>query len=430
MNERTIFQAAVEIDDPQRRAASVAEACGADVALRRGVDELLRAHESAAQVQETPADSLDGTCCESQTTGEVALDFLAPSDDPRLLGRLGNHEITRVIGRGGMGVVLEGRDTRLNRVVAIKVLAPELAGNAAARKRFLREARSAAAVVHQHVVTIHAVDEDRLPYLVMEYIDGQSLQEKIDREGHLELKEVLRIGAAVGPPYFAGRFSNGPVWVEVLAEELGLPLPAASLRPGGTNYAWGGAETGPGLSFFETPNVGMQIEFFLADRGGFTGDELIVLAGGSNDLLWQAPYGPGHVVENLRKHILDIAAAGGRTILVANSPVGGSSGAKLNELLGQELDRLQGKLGITIVPFDMAAVQAAILLSPGDFGLTNLTDPACPGCGIGVPEPDAIDTLVPNPDEYLLWDFIHWTRVVHAVIGEAAADVVAFALQP
>ncbi|MBI3465877.1 MAG: serine/threonine protein kinase, partial [Planctomycetes bacterium] len=85
-------------------------------------------------------------------------------------------------------------DTSLNRVVAIKVLAPELSGNPTACKRFLREARAAAAIVHQHVVTIHAVDEDRLPYLVMEYVDGQSLQEKIDREGHLELKEVLRIG--------------------------------------------------------------------------------------------------------------------------------------------------------------------------------------------------------------------------------------------
>jgi phospholipase/lecithinase/hemolysin len=236
-------------------------------------------------------------------------------------------------------------------------------------------------------------------------------------------------GAVAGPPYFEGRFSNGPVWVEVLAAELGLPAPAASLL-GGTNYAWGGAETGPGVSSFATPNVGLQLESFLADRGGCTGDELIVLAAGSNDLLWQAPFGPGHIVENLRKHILDIVAAGGRTILVANSPVGGSGGAKLNELLDKELDKLDAKQEITILRLDMAAVQAAILLNPGDFGLTNVTDPACPGCGIGLPEPDAIDTLVPNPDEHFLWDLIHWTRVVHAVMGQAAADAVALAAQP
>jgi serine/threonine protein kinase len=128
---------------------------------------------------------------------ELSLDFLHPTDDPGVLGTLGPYTITEVIGRGGMGVVLKARDSKLNRVVAIKVLAPELASNPMARKRFEREAHAAAAVVHQHVVTIHAVDEDRLPYLVMEYIDGQSLQEKIDREGNLKLLEILRIGQQV-----------------------------------------------------------------------------------------------------------------------------------------------------------------------------------------------------------------------------------------
>src|SRR5688572_20221274 len=61
-------------------------------------------------------------------------------------------------------------------------------------------------------------------------------------------------GAVAGPPYFSGRFSNGPAWVEVLAERLGLEAPAPCLI-GGTNYAWGGAETGDGLSFFDTPNL-------------------------------------------------------------------------------------------------------------------------------------------------------------------------------
>ena len=86
--------------------------------------------------------------------------------------------------------------------------------------------------------------------------------------------------------------------------------------------------------------------------------------------------------------------------------------------------KLEAKLEVVIHRFDMAGVQAAILQSPDDFGLTNVTDPACPGCGIGIPEPDAIDTLVPNPDEYLMWDFLHWTRVVHAIVGEVAANIV------
>jgi WD40 repeat protein len=99
------------------------------------------------------------------------------------------------VGRGGLGVVLKGYDTRLKRIVAIKVPLSQFAANAAARRRFAREAEAAAAVSHDHVVTIHAVEPDRMPpYLVMEYIDGVSLQQKLDASGPLELREILRIG--------------------------------------------------------------------------------------------------------------------------------------------------------------------------------------------------------------------------------------------
>jgi formylglycine-generating enzyme required for sulfatase activity/tRNA A-37 threonylcarbamoyl transferase component Bud32 len=119
---------------------------------------------------------------------------LAPPTEPGSLGRLGQYEVLQVVGRGGMGVVLKGRDTRLNRIVAIKVLAPELAANPTAHKRFLREAQAAAAISHDHVITIFAVEEGAVPFLVMEFIDGRSLQQKIDAQGDLELDEVLRIG--------------------------------------------------------------------------------------------------------------------------------------------------------------------------------------------------------------------------------------------
>ncbi len=89
-----------------------------------------------------------------------ALDFLGPSQQPGSLGRLGQYEILETVGRGGMGIVLKAQDTKLNRIVAVKVLAPELAANPTARKRFLREAQAAAAVSHDHVVTIYAVEEN------------------------------------------------------------------------------------------------------------------------------------------------------------------------------------------------------------------------------------------------------------------------------
>lgn len=251
-------------------------------------------------------------------------------------------------------------------------------------------------------------------------------------------------GVVAGPPYAAGRFSNGPVWVEVLAGELGLPAPAPSLV-GGTNYAWGGAETGSGLSFFDTPNVGLQIDLFLADRGGLVGDELIVVAAGGNDLIWQEPFSPSQAAKKLADQIERLAAAGGRTFLIPNlfaigdAPlVAGTAdadelntlGAHFNKKLTKELDDLDEGLDITILTLDLASVMGAIRLDPEAFGLTNVSDPACPGCGIGLPDPDAGDTVVPNPDEYLWWDFIHLTRVVHAVMGEVSADFVGTQSQP
>ncbi len=131
----------------------------------------------------------------------VSLDFLAPPSQPDLLGRLGRYEIERVIGTGGMGVVLKGYDTELHRVVAIKVLLPHLANSGAARRRFAREAQAAAAVVHEHVIPIHNVEaEGDISYLVMQYVPGQSLQARVDEQGPLPVREVLRIArqAALG----------------------------------------------------------------------------------------------------------------------------------------------------------------------------------------------------------------------------------------
>jgi serine/threonine protein kinase len=126
---------------------------------------------------------------------DFALDFLIPSDRPGSLGRFGKYEIEQIIGRGGMGIVLRALDTELNRLVAIKVIAPAFAASGAMRRRFAREARAAAAVCHDHVVTIHHVDTSgHPPYLVMQYVPGPSLQERLDQSVPLELKEILRIG--------------------------------------------------------------------------------------------------------------------------------------------------------------------------------------------------------------------------------------------
>jgi serine/threonine-protein kinase len=128
---------------------------------------------------------------------EASLGFLSPPDGPGHIGRFGPYQILGVVGRGGFSVVLKAWDPALARTVAVKVLAPQLAASGAARQRFAREAKAAAAVVHPHVVAIHTVDTDPasgLPYLVMPFVPGRSLQDRIDREGPLDVKEVLRIG--------------------------------------------------------------------------------------------------------------------------------------------------------------------------------------------------------------------------------------------
>jgi serine/threonine protein kinase/Mg-chelatase subunit ChlD len=141
--------------------------------------------------------------------------LLAAPSHPEMLGRLGRYEIEKIIGSGGMGVVLKGFDTELNRPVAIKLLAPQLASVGAARQRFAREARAAAAVVHEHVVPIHNVESDNsTPFLVMQFISGESLQARLDREGPLGVVEVLRISmqAALG---LAAAHSQGLVHRDV-----------------------------------------------------------------------------------------------------------------------------------------------------------------------------------------------------------------------
>lgn len=131
-------------------------------------------------------------------TIQSVLDSLAPTDAPNRLGRLGGYEVSGIVGVGGMGVVLKAVDPALDRVVAIKVMAPHLAHNAAARKRFSREAKAAAAVLHPNVIPIHCVSsDDAIPYLVMAYIRGGSLQKRLQREGPLTTVEILRIGSQV-----------------------------------------------------------------------------------------------------------------------------------------------------------------------------------------------------------------------------------------
>lgn len=233
MKERELFLAALEIENPVARQAHLKTECGDDVALLARVEALLASHENQSQFLNTPVveqiadvsdavasatiadengsthdDDPDATTFYSNGNAsmtkqqedaefEMALGYLEPSTKPGALGRLGHYEVLEVVGRGAFGTVLRAFDEKLQRVVAIKVMAPEMAATSPARKRFLREAQASAAIRHEHVVSIYAVEEKPLPYLVMEFIPGLTLQQRLDQTGPLDVPTVLRIGRQI-----------------------------------------------------------------------------------------------------------------------------------------------------------------------------------------------------------------------------------------
>jgi serine/threonine protein kinase len=211
MSERDIFLAARAITGPDARAAYLNDACAGNAALRKRVERLLRADRERDSILDVPAAAppdLPQAAADAPSQhpeddiapeqgSEESLGFLEPPVRSDSLGRLGHYEVLEVLGRGGFGIVFRAFDETLQRVVAVKVLAPEMAATSPARKRFLREARSAAQVRHDNVVQVHAVEEQPLPYLVMEFIPGETLQQRIDRTGPLEVPEVLRIGRQI-----------------------------------------------------------------------------------------------------------------------------------------------------------------------------------------------------------------------------------------
>ncbi len=133
-----------------------------------------------------------------KTSPLVVISGLRPSNESGALGELGDYTIREIIGYGGMGTVLKAWDQRLSRVVAIKVLHPHLASSGAARVRFAREAQAVASISHPNVVPIHDVAEDHSqPYIVMGYVSGGSLQDKLDKDGPLSLEESLRIALQI-----------------------------------------------------------------------------------------------------------------------------------------------------------------------------------------------------------------------------------------
>ena len=108
--------------------------------------------------------------------------------------RLGPHEILSLLGAGGMGEVYKARDTRLDRIVAIKVLPAHLADRPEVQERFEREARTIANLKHEHICVLYDIGhQDGIDYLVMEYLEGETLAQRVKRGGGLPVEEALTL---------------------------------------------------------------------------------------------------------------------------------------------------------------------------------------------------------------------------------------------
>jgi eukaryotic-like serine/threonine-protein kinase len=179
--------------------------------IARGANQNVRPEETSAfwpalhRVEreiESPAAAMTVTraepVSESTTARDRLFEFFDPPDDPTHLGQINRFQIVELVGRGGMGMVFRAFDACLQRTIAVKVLDPQYGKNDLARSRFIREARAAAAVAHENVVTIHhveCVEAKGLSFFVMQFVKGRSLQDRLDAGGPLPVREAVRIAA-------------------------------------------------------------------------------------------------------------------------------------------------------------------------------------------------------------------------------------------
>lgn len=224
------------------------------------------------------------------------------------------------------------------------------------------------------------------------------------------------------PPYYRGRYSNGPVWVEHLASRLALRNQQI------INTAYGGATTGSG-SINGIPGVLAQVGEFTKNHPKASRKTLHVLWAGANDYLNGAT-NPTMPIANLSKAIETLAQTGAQTILVGNLPDLGNLPATRNSAyakaltgiaiahnneLAKALTRLRQNLGsdVQIIEFDTYGLYQTAIAKPGQFGFTNVTS-ACTNN----------QATCDNADQFLFWDGIHPTAATHRILGERALSAI------
>lgn len=255
---------------------------------------------------------------------------------------------------------------------------------------------------------------------------------------------VLAISTGLGnpipkPPYFNGRMSNGPVWVETFASILGVPLTDIAVTGSRTDTSNVG-NTIPGVPPGTFPGMQTQVNGFLAANGGVVDpNALYVLWGGANDYLNGGQLTPDNPVNNIAGQMISLATAGARNFLVANLPDLGSvpltSGspaspglnlltAAHNTGLSTALTNFQASRPETTVSLlDVNSLFRQAILNPGAFGFTNVTDNYVTNNG-GIQGLNPTVIGVGDPNNYLFWDELHPTATTHNLIASQALAAV------
>ncbi len=170
---------------PDVRGVFLQQACADDEALRHEVELLLASDEQAATWIEAPAIQLVAPLFANSET----LSFTGQT--------ISHYQIISLLGKGGMGEVYQARDTKLERLVALKILPTNVANDAERMRRFVREAKAASALNHPHVATIYEIGEaNGVSFIAMEYVGGQTLAARID-QAPMSIRELLDIGSQI-----------------------------------------------------------------------------------------------------------------------------------------------------------------------------------------------------------------------------------------
>jgi serine/threonine protein kinase len=201
---KRVLERALACEDPERQ-AYLAEACGADAVLRARIDRLLGASDRVETFLETPAVLLLEPPVREDLSGRVV-------DSYQLVSRLG---------AGGMGEVYLAHDAKLDRPVALKFLSPDLAVDRDRLRRFHQEARAASSLNHPHILVVHDFGEvDDRPYLVTEFIEGETLRHRL-RQGPLAMRDVVDVGVQLASA-LAAAHARGLVHRDIKPENIML----------------------------------------------------------------------------------------------------------------------------------------------------------------------------------------------------------------